>query len=100
MAKTEPQGSNQVALSVTVEDDNPKFITVFLNEDKVELRTIADQRAFRFPLALAPGANNVRVVVTDQDEVDQVLPIRLWGSGTPLAKKPVITQAAPTSEVP
>ena len=100
VAKTEPQGSNQVALSVTVEDDNPKFITVFLNEDKVELRTIADQRAFRFPLALAPGANNVRVVVTDQDEVDQVLPIRLWGSGTPLAKKPVITQAAPTSEVP
>ena len=100
VARIEELGGNQAAVSITVDDDNPHFITVFQDEDKVDLRTIGVERSFRFPLTLKPGVNSVRVVVTDQDEVDQVLPIRLWGDGTPVAKKPEIKASGATNNIP
>ena len=98
--KIERGSGNQATLSVTVVDDNPQVITVFQDEDKVDLRMIGDTRNFAFPIRLKPGANNLRVVVTDRDEVDQVLPIRLWGEGKPVAKKTAVSAPPPTKDVP
>ena len=98
--KIERGSGNQATLSVTVVDDNPQVITVFQDEDKVDLRMIGDTRNFAFPISLKPGANNLRVVVTDRDEVDQVLPIRLWGEGKPVEKKTAVSAPPPTKDVP
>ena len=100
LATIETIGVNDVAVHVTVEDDNPQTLSVFQDDDKVDLLTIGEKRSFRFPLALKPGANNIRIVATDNSDVDQVLPIRLWGEGTPENKKPLIKAPVPTSEVP
>ena len=87
LGKLERINGNDIALTVTITDDNPQFITVFQDEDKVDLRTVGKDTSFRFPLTLKPGVNSLRVVVTDKDEVDQVLPIRVWGEGQPIAKQ-------------
>jgi carboxyl-terminal processing protease len=101
LGKLERLSGNDVALTITLTDDNPQFITVFQDDDKVDLRTVGKDSSFRFPLTLKPGMNNVRVVATDQDEVDQVLPIRLWGEGQPIEKRKVtITPTAEISTVP
>ena len=103
LASVERLPNDQAAVNVTVDDkdNNLQFITVFQDEDKVDLRTIGDLRSFRFPLSLKPGTNSIRVVVTDADEVDQVLPIRLWGEAQPkTAKTPTVAPAAPTNNVP
>lgn len=101
LGKLERINGNDVALTVTVTDDNPQFITVFQDDDKVDLRAIGADTSFRFPLTLKPGMNSIRVVVTDHDDVDQVLPIRLWGEGQPAAKKQTaVAPPAPTTNVP
>ena len=102
LGKLERLTGNDIALTVTISDDNPQFITVFQDEDKVDLRTVGKETSFRFPLTLRPGVNSIRVVATDQDEVDQVLPIRLWGEGQPVAKQktaiaPPLTPAETTN---
>ncbi len=100
LAKVEALGANQVAVNVTLEDDNPQSISVFQDEDKVDLHSVGDQRSFRIPLTLKPGANNIRIIATDDSEVDQVLPIRLWGEGTPVEKKPSVKAPVSTVDVP
>ncbi len=100
LAKIDQLAVNQVAVSVTLEDDNPQSISVFQDEDKVDLRTVGEVRSFRIPLTLKPGANNIRIIATDGSEVDQELPIRLWGEGTVADKQPSIKPAVPTVNVP
>jgi hypothetical protein len=102
LAQIERLANDQAAITVTVDDkdNNLQFITVFQDEDKVDLRTIGELRSFRFPLTLKPGTNSIRVVVTDADEVDQVLPIRLWGEGQAKPKAPTVAAPVPTTNVP
>jgi carboxyl-terminal processing protease len=101
LGKFERLNGNEVALTVTITDDNPQFITVFQDDDKVDLRTVGQDSSFRFPLTLKPGMNSIRVVATDKDEVDQILPIRLWGEGQPIEKRKVtIAPTLETSTVP
>jgi carboxyl-terminal processing protease len=87
---------NQVMLTVQVVDDNLRFLTTFLNDDKIDLlpaaRLGADGR-YQVKLTLKPGVNAIRVVALDNDEMDEVLPIRLWGDG-PVEAKPVIAKPA------
>jgi hypothetical protein len=40
------------------------------------------------------------VVVTDRDDIDQVLPIRLWGDGKPAEKKTIVSAPPATKDVP
>ena len=79
----------EAAISVQVKDDNLRFVTVFQDEDKVDLRPATDKTggSFSFSVTLKPGINNLRVVAADADEVDQVTPLRLWGPGVPTPKK-------------
>ncbi len=100
LASANRTGADSALLAVTVEDDNPRFISVFQDDQKVDLRTIAGETSFRFPLTLKPGANNIRVEVTDQDEIVQMLPVRLWGDGTPTAKSPLVEGQGTTFAVP
>lgn len=98
---------NQVTLTVQVADDNLRFLTTFLNEDKVDLlpaaRLAADGK-YQVTLKLKPGANSIRVVAFDNDEMDEVLPVRLWGDGPVEDKqviaKPAVVPKSPPTNVP
>ncbi len=101
LGKLERINGNDIALTITITDDNPQFITVFQDDDKVDLRTVGKESSFRFPLTLKPGMNSIRVVATDKDEVDQILPVRLWGEGQAAEKhKVTVAPSSETSNVP
>jgi hypothetical protein len=88
---------NQVTLTVQVADDNLRFITTFLNEDKVDLMPaarLAKDGKYQVTMTLNPGANAIRVVAFDNDEMDEILPIRLWGDGV-VETKQVIAKPKP-----
>lgn len=96
---------NQVTLTVAVKDDNLRFVTTFLNEDKVDLLTaarLAGDGRYQVSMTLKPGANAIRVVALDNDELDEVLPVRLWGEGAVeekqvIAKPAVVPKPAPAN---
>ncbi len=80
-------GANLAEVSVRLDDENPTFVTAFLDEDKVFLAKVGSERTFTFPVKLKPGANNLRVVAMDSDELQDGLPVRLWGEGQAQAKQ-------------
>jgi carboxyl-terminal processing protease len=89
---------NQVTLTVQAADDNLRFLTTFLNEDKIDLlpaARLAQDGRYQVTMTLTPGANAIRVVAFDNDEMDEVLPVRLWGDG-PVEQKQVIAKPAGT----
>lgn len=67
-------------------DSNLKFISLFVDDDKIDLQPAARIGAdgiYAVHLALKPGINSVRVLAIDQDDVDEILPVRLWGEDAP-----------------
>ncbi len=94
---------NAATVTVKVVDPGLKFLTVFQDEDKTALLPAAKLGAdglFTTTLTLKPGANSVRIVAIDQDDVDEVLPLRLWGEGTrPEKAKPEKTAAKPEAKM-
>jgi carboxyl-terminal processing protease len=91
LIKAETLPGNQAHLTVELEDDNPRWLTLFVGEDKLDLRPVLaeDMKAGRLTydkrFALKPGVNQVRVEVADHDQVASALPLRLWGEGEPAA---------------
>ncbi|HEX3134393.1 MAG TPA: hypothetical protein VHX44_12515, partial [Planctomycetota bacterium] len=93
---------NRVTLTVSVTDDNLRFVTTFLNEDKVDLLPagrLAKDGKYQVTMTLKPGPNAIRVVALDNDEMDEVVPIRLWGDGV-VEDKQVIAKPAPPKAAP
>jgi carboxyl-terminal processing protease len=95
----EVQGDSQAAkVTVTLNDDNPAFVTAFLDEDKVFLtpaKAGPGSQRFTIPVTLKPGANTLRIVATDQSDLAGALPLRLWRPQPAPGSAP-----RPTSEVP
>nr|MBA3709563.1 PDZ domain-containing protein [Planctomycetota bacterium] len=89
----EPQGDNRFKLRVKITDDNPRFVSLFQDEDKIDLEsasvltsttekrpdTQVQTSIYETFVTLKPGLNTLRVVATDKDEVTEVLPLRVWG---------------------
>jgi hypothetical protein len=92
LVSAESQAGGKAVVTVRIQDQNLRFLTVFHDEDKIAMvpavRMPADG-VFSTTVTLKPGANNLRVLAIDEDEVDEVLPVRLWGEGTPVVAKPV-----------
>jgi carboxyl-terminal processing protease len=113
-------GADRVKLRVRIQDDNPRFVSLFQDEDKVDLVSAlslgevgaAEDEAgvkvkslvYEPTVTLKSGLNNVRVVVSDRDEVADVLPLRLWGTAPAADKKDALKVShvdeapAPTAE--
>jgi len=73
--------AERATITVRIVDDNLRFVALFQDEGKVDMKP-ADQLVdglYRATVALKPGANAVRVVATDGDEVSEILSLRLWG---------------------
>jgi carboxyl-terminal processing protease len=98
LLETTKAANNQVTLTLKVEDDNLRFVTTFLNEDKVDLLSadkLPNDKIYRVTMTLKPGANAIRVAALDYDRLDEVLPIRLWGEGSAPENNATTTVAAP-----
>ncbi len=94
---------NQVTLTVQVADDNLRFITTFLNEEKIDLlpaTRLAKDGKYQVSMTLNPGANAIRVVAFDNDEMDEILPVRLWGEGVVESKQVIAKPAGAPKPVP
>jgi carboxyl-terminal processing protease len=99
---------NKVTLTLKVDDDNLRFVTTFLNEDKIDLLAadkLPADKLYRVSMTLKPGANAIRVAALDYDRLDEVMPIRLWGDESTVEKTPstaptTTTLAAPVSPAP
>jgi carboxyl-terminal processing protease len=110
VAGMERSTSDQVKLSVKAADDHLRFVTVFVNDDKVAILPAAQLPAdgiFTIPIAIKPGLNAVRVLAVDADEVSDHLPLRLWGDELPAtaakppeAKKTPEPPRLPAGEIP
>ena len=92
---------------VAVADDNLRFMTTFLNDDKIDLlpaARLAKDGKYHVTMTLKPGVNIIRVAALDNDDMDEVLPIRLWGDGvveaTPALAKPSAVPATKLPEIP
>lgn len=88
---------NKVTLTVAVADDNLRFVTTFLNDDKIDLlpaARLAKDGKYQVTMTLKPGVNTIRVAALDNDEMDEVLPIRLWGDGV-VEATPVLARPSP-----
>jgi carboxyl-terminal processing protease len=88
--------NNQVTITLKIEDDNLRFVTTFLNEDKIDLISAAKMPKdgfYQVTMTLKPGANAIRVAALDNDQLDEVVPIRLWGTG----EEPTTTVAKPST---
>jgi len=69
-------------IAVRIEDDNLRYVSLFHDDDKLELvpsEALSDG-LYRTELPLHPGINNIRVMATDADEVSDLVFLRLWGS--------------------
>ncbi|MBA3686274.1 MAG: PDZ domain-containing protein [Planctomycetes bacterium] len=75
----------KVSLSVRLKDDNPHWIALFHDDDKVDLQdaTALAGGVYQVSVTLKPGLNSLRVVATDQDDVNELLPLRMWGPDAP-----------------
>jgi carboxyl-terminal processing protease len=98
---------NRVTLTVAVADDNLRFMTTFLNDDKVDLlpaARLAKDGKYQVTMTLKPGVNIIRVAALDNDDMDEILPVRLWGDGvveaTPAVAKPSAVPATKLPEIP
>ena len=107
LVETVQGAGNDVTLTLRVEDDNLRFITTFLNEDKVDLLSaskLAKDGLYRVKITLKPGANAIRVAALDHDQLDEIVPIRLWGIGdeptTTAAKLPAPKPAKAVDKAP
>lgn len=106
LVSSETEADGRVAITVELRDDNPRCITTFIDEEKIDLRQVlaADIQdgvfTYRKKIILKPGPNLIRIVAQDQDDVDAMLPLRLWGPEAPVIPlvKPSVT--APAVEVP
>jgi hypothetical protein len=86
VAGLDRSANDQAKLSVKVVDDHLRFVTVFVNDDKMAMLSAAQFPAdgiFTIPIAIKPGLNAVRVLAVDADEVSDYLPLRLWGDEPP-----------------
>jgi carboxyl-terminal processing protease len=96
LAGVEKEADNHCKVTVKIADTNLKFVTLFLDEDKVDLVPAAKlpgDGVYVAHLALKPGANSVRVLAIDKDEVSEILPLRLWGEGEPkTAETPAVAR--------
>jgi carboxyl-terminal processing protease len=93
---------NQVSLTVKAKDDNLRFLTTFLNEDKVDLlpaTRLGADGLYHVSMSLKPGANAIRIAALDNDELDEVLPVRLWGEGQEQADT-VVAKPTPVKPTP
>jgi hypothetical protein len=84
LIETTPGANNEVTLTLRIDDDNLRFVTTFLNEDKIDLISAAKlpkDGLYRVTMTLKPGANAIRVAALDHDQLDEVIPVRLWGEG-------------------
>lgn len=116
LASIEPLPDHQARLRVRIADDAAqlRFVALFQDEDKVDLApaarlahlgtTTKDGRAvsiYQDVIRLKPGLNNLRVVASNQNEVTEVLPLRIWGPTPPApvattsTTGPALTQAHP-----
>ena len=104
LVSADKQAGGKAVITIKVQDQNLRFLTVFHDEDKIALVPAARMSAdgvFTTTVTLKPGANNLRVLAIDEDEVDEVLPVRLWGEGVAVLAKPtVVPKAAPVEKAP
>lgn len=61
-----------------VTDDNPRFVIVYHGEEKVELRPVPMSGKFAIQRPLEAGLNEIRVMVSDEDEAMAAQPFRVW----------------------
>ena len=72
-------------LRLRIVDENLRYVALFQDEDKVDLRAAAalpeegGARLYRPRIALHPGLNTIRVVAADADEAHGGATLRLWG---------------------
>ncbi|MFM2090484.1 MAG: hypothetical protein RLZZ127_973 [Planctomycetota bacterium] len=77
----EPDGT----LRLRIRDDNLRFVALFQDEDKIDLRAAAalpesdGVRTYAPRIPLHPGLNTVRIVAADADDAHEGVSIRLWG---------------------
>ena len=92
---------SKARLSLRLDDDNPRWLSVFRDEDKVDLRPVTGSGDVEVEVPLDPGINTVRVVAVDADNLEQVLPLRVWGPGQKATPAPGVPAAtAGTTETP
>lgn len=93
-------GGNRATVRVRVTDNNLRYVGCFIDEDKVDLKSVKDlgfkpvegrsgteSGIYSVTLTLKGGVNSVHIFAVDQDEADQSLPLRLWGEGKVVEKK-------------
>jgi carboxyl-terminal processing protease len=76
--------ATHVTVAVKIADPTLRFVSLFQEEEKIDLLPAAKLGAdgiFTAQVTLKPGVNAVRILATDQDEINEVLPLRLWGDG-------------------
>lgn len=97
--KPGPDGARLV--TVRVADDAGAWIAAFLDEAKVDLRSAKALGDGLYQVAIPPraGVSTVRIVATDQDEVSEMLPVRLW-MPEPAGATPVAQQKPPAIAKP
>jgi carboxyl-terminal processing protease len=81
----EPAGENQVKIAITVAGEHLRFLSLFQEDEKVDLQPaskLGPGGLYTAVIALKPGVNAVRLLATNQDEMSEFLPLRLWGEGT------------------
>jgi hypothetical protein len=105
-------------VKVAVTDDNLRYVALFADEDKVDLRP-ADQlenkadvpadaaglpaetsAVYSVSFFPKPGLNNLRVVAQDADDVTEVLPLRWWAPDSVVAPAPAPVTASATPAAP
>ena len=93
----------QRRLRVRIEDDNLRYVALFQNDEKIDLKPVADltaeggARIYAPTIDLAPALDTLRVVAADADEVVEGQLLRLWGDGLTSAKAADPT-ATPTTQ--
>ncbi len=85
-------------IRIRLDDDNPRWLTILRNEDKIDLRSVTASGEFTFDVPLEPGINSVQVVAVDADTLEQGIPLRIWGAGEKPTTKPA-AKAPPGNEV-
>ena len=83
-------------LRIHLEDDNPRWLTLFRDEEKIDLRSVSASGDSTFDVPLEPGINTLRLVAMDADTLEQILPVRVWGPGEKPKNTPAVN-AAPTT---
>ncbi len=110
--RVSPEVDGKVRLVARISDDNLKFVSCFLDKEKIDLRPTRSmdpvptppgapvtrggvavaEYPYEVELALKPGVNPVRIVAAGADDVDEVAVIRLWGADKPVATRPAASQ--------